>query len=137
MLAVAAEPMLRRQGAYPYRVRGSSIFWPTRCVSAAAAHDCTSRRRLQADAMRASFPVRMQHLDNGFAIAGRDEKQDQFEVGWLDVTQQGLSPCKKRQASPGALTSEFSWYDIYNASAPLVRRLTPELSRRAQRVQLA
>ena len=24
--------------------------------------------------------------------------------GWLDLTQQGLSPCKKRQASLGALT---------------------------------
>ena len=26
--------------------------------------------------------------------------------GWLDLTQQGLSPCKKRQALPGALTRE-------------------------------
>jgi hypothetical protein len=28
--------------------------------------------------------------------------------GWLDLTQQGLSPCKKRQASLGALTTAFS-----------------------------
>ena len=28
--------------------------------------------------------------------------------GWLDLTQQGLSPCKKRQASLGAPTLELS-----------------------------
>jgi len=28
--------------------------------------------------------------------------------GWLDLTQQGLSPCKKHQASLGALTSKLS-----------------------------
>src|SRR5262245_6241364 len=29
--------------------------------------------------------------------------------GWLDLTQQGLSPCKKRQASLGALTPGAHW----------------------------
>src|SRR2546425_3007852 len=28
--------------------------------------------------------------------------------GWLDLTQQGLTPCKKRQAALGALTAGFS-----------------------------
>ena len=31
--------------------------------------------------------------------------------GWLDLTQQGLTPCKKRQASLGALTLGFSRWE--------------------------
>ena len=44
--------------------------------------------------------------------------------GWLDLTQQGLSPCKTHQASPGALTIRFSvaqvlWYKNLNFRYPL------------------
>jgi len=34
--------------------------------------------------------------------------------GWLDLTQQGLSPCKKRQASLGALTVAGSGGDVFD-----------------------
>jgi len=41
--------------------------------------------------------------------------------GWLNLTQQGLSPCKKRQASLGALTFRFSRREYARLSLALVR----------------
>jgi hypothetical protein len=51
--------------------------------------------------------------------------------GWLDLTPQGLAPCKKRQASLGALTLALSGREASNASprsAEARRYTTPRLS---------
>ena len=47
--------------------------------------------------------------------------------GWLDLTQQGLSPCKKYRASWRSLVIRFSFLDNtkYKIGFPVVRSASP------------
>ena len=45
--------------------------------------------------------------------------------GWLGLTRQGLSPCKKRQASLGVLTFEVTRFARLLAQGPVDRRVRP------------